>query len=122
MSVDPTPDFDLSTPEGLHEFYAECRELPVSGVQFVAELPDEYAVSAECQICQSDTKAAFIIEHVSMETRVHADCCPDHAAEVVRGLGGRFSGTRIDDKRVSESQQVQLMTEWQIADTGGDDQ
>jgi hypothetical protein len=118
MSVDPTPDFDLSTPEGLHEFYTECRELPITGVQFVAELPDKYAMSAECQVCQSATKAQFIIEHISIETRVHAECCPEHAAELVRGLGGRFSGTRIDETRVSESQQLSLGSE--LETTGGD--
>jgi hypothetical protein len=104
--------YDWDSPDGLAEFYADCREMSIPGVQFVAELPAAYARANECQRCDDGTesraKARFVIEHECLELRVRAECCPDHAAELVREIGGRPVGTRIDDRQDGDTWQGTL--------------
>jgi hypothetical protein len=106
MSADQ-PAYDWDSPEGLAAFYADCTELEIPPVQFIAELPAPYMKTggSECQRCDEDTRARFVIEHDCLELRVRAECCPDHAAELVREIGGNPSGTRIDDRQQTETWQ-----------------
>jgi hypothetical protein len=96
--------------EGVAQFYADCRELDIPPVQFVAELPAPYIETggSECQRCDEDTRGRFVIEHECLELRVRAECCPDHASELVREIGGKPSGTRIDDRQQTQTWQGTL--------------
>jgi len=99
--------------EGVAAFYADCTELNIPPVQFVAELPALYVSNGcECQRCNGDdgtrARARFVIEHDCLELRVHAECCADHAADLVREIGGRPSGTRIEDWQQRETKQSTL--------------
>jgi hypothetical protein len=106
---DLEPLYEWGSIEGEAEFYADCREMSIPGVQFVAVLPTAYARASECQRCDSDTNARFLIEHESLEDgQVYAECCPAHAAELVRKVGGRPSGTRIDDRQEGDTWQATL--------------
>jgi hypothetical protein len=109
MSADQ-PLYPDST-DGVAQFYADCTELEIPPVQFVAELPAPYVQTgaSECQRCDDDgTRARFIVEHDCLELRVHAECCADHAADLVREIGGRPSGTRIEDRQQTETWQGTL--------------
>ncbi len=114
MSADQ-PVYDWDSREGLAAFYADCTELDIPPVQFVAELPAPYVQTgaSECQRCDGDgdgvdTRARFLIEHECPELRVRAECCPDHASELVREIGGNPSGTRIDDRQQTQTWQGTL--------------
>jgi hypothetical protein len=108
MSADQSV-YDWDSTDGLAQFYADCTELEIPPVQFVAELPAPYVRTggSECQRCDDDdgTRARFIVEHDCLELRVRAECCPDHAADLVREIGGRPSGTRIEDRQQTETWQ-----------------
>jgi len=118
MSADQSV-YDWDSTDGLAQFYADCTELEIPPVQFVAELPAPYVRTggSECQRCDDDdgTRARFIVEHDCLELRVRAECCPDHAADLVREIGGRPSGTRIEDWQQVETKQDTL-----VATSGGD--
>jgi len=96
MSADQ-PLYDDSI-DGVAQFYADCSELDIPPVQYIAELPALYMRTAgnECQRCD-DTRARFAIEHECLELRVRAECCPDCTADLVREIGGRPAGSRIED-------------------------
>jgi len=106
MSADQSV-YDWDSTDGLAQFYADCTELEIPPVQFVAELPAPYVQTgaSECQRCDKGTRARFIVEHDCLELRVRAECCPDHAAALVREIGGRPSGTRIEDRQQTETWQ-----------------
>jgi hypothetical protein len=112
MSADQ-PLYDDSI-EGVAAFYDDCDELNIPPVQYIAELPALYvsANGCECQRCNGDdgtrARARFVIEHDCLELRVRAECCPNHAADLVREIGGRPSGTRIEDWQQRETKQNTL--------------
>jgi|APHM01.1.fsa_nt_gi hypothetical protein len=109
MSADAPPLYARDTREGVDEFYADCRKMSIPGVQFVAELPAAYSRANECRRCDSDTNPRFLIQHESREHgQIRAEFCPAHAAELVRNLGGRPSGTRIDDRQDGDTWQATL--------------
>ena len=104
--------YDWTSREDVIEFYADCHELSIPGVQYIAELPAAYVRTgvSGCQRCDEDTPARFLIEHESRDRilQISTECCPDHAAELVREIGGRPSGTRIEDRQQTETWQSAL--------------
>jgi len=101
MSADQ-PLYDDTT-DGVAQYYADCSELDIPAVQYIAELPALYMRTAgnECQRCDdvdgTGACARFVIEHECLELRVRAECCPDCTADLVREIGGRPAGSRIED-------------------------
>lgn len=67
-----------------------------------------YALVESAEHIPNSTR--FLIEHECRERLlwVHAECCPDHAAELVREIGGKPSGTRIEDRQQKETWQSVL--------------
>ena len=104
--------YEWTSREDLAEFYADCHELSIPKVQYVAELPAALVRTGGCKCgrCDEDTPARFLIEHESRDPllKIDAYCCPDHAAELVREIGGRPSGTRIEDRQQTETWQSAL--------------
>jgi len=104
--------YEWTSREDLAEFYADCHELSIPGVQYVAELPAALVRPgvSKCARCDEDTPARFMIEHESRDPilQINSWCCPDHAAELVREIGGRPSGTRIEDRQQTETWQSAL--------------
>jgi hypothetical protein len=112
--------YDSDSTDALAQFYADCGELTIPPVQYIAELPALYvsANGSECQRCDDGTRARFVIEHECLELRVRAVCCPDHAAVLVREIGGSPDGSRIEDWQQVDTRQGALGA----ANDGGSEQ